>query len=333
VGLTWEAYLDHFVAECGGWTSLADELLRRAAGAAEAPEDLQSVEKGLRRLARRQHRPGGQYGRWMLRLFGVPSGVEDWARWLGQYHSRFADLPSSLRLEQLRLWDRPPVSESRISAWIQVGLASVFHRLTDLEGCRSRLRLALAGAERAGPGAVIEAKLFAARLATDEGDRVTAEALFDEVESILGGSALRTDDHLCYRARLVGQRAFHLTKPVNGAPAELERALAMFQQLEEAPDLPFVCFRRCAGLAYCTWKLGDAEEGARLALRAVEHAGDGGFVRFRIMALNLLSRMVPEEEARAINARAGRLARQLEDEDLIRRVAHRAPGAQGRVPA
>jgi hypothetical protein len=43
------------------------------------------------------------------------------------------------------------------------------------------------------------------------------------------------------------------------------------------------------------------------------------------MALNLLSRMLPAEESRRINARAERLARQLQDEDLVRRVLHRAP--------
>ena len=242
-GLTWEAYVDHFVAQVGGWTALADELIRRAPPDAEVPSDLLSVEKGLRRLARRDHRPGGQYGRWMLRFFGVPPSVEDWTRWLAQYHSRFADLPTSLRLEQLRLWDRP------------------------------------------------------------------------------------------HRARLIGQRAYHLTKPAPGEQKDLEGALELFRQIGEDPSRPFVCFRRTAGLAYCGWKLGDAEEGARLARLAAEHAGDGGFVRFRIMALNLLGRMVPPDEAEQIHARAERLARQLEDEDLVRRVLHRAhelPGAAGK---
>jgi len=80
VGLTWEAYIEHFVEELGGWTTLADELVRRAASRADVPLDLQSVEKGPRRLARREHRTGGQYGRWMLRLFGVPAPVQDWIR-------------------------------------------------------------------------------------------------------------------------------------------------------------------------------------------------------------------------------------------------------------
>jgi hypothetical protein len=323
-GLTWEAYVDHFVVQVGGWTALADELIRRAPPDAEVPSDLLSVEKGLRRLARREHRPGGQYGRWMLRFFGVPPSVEDWARWLAQYHSRFADLPTSLRLEQLRLWDRPPISESKVAAWIHVGLASVLHRMADLENCRERLRQATAGAERAGAAARIEILLLSARIATDEGRRTDADEMFDAAEALLSDGAINPSDRLCYRARLIGQRAYHLTKPGPGEKEDLERALELFERIDEDASLPFVCFRRTAGLAYCTWKLGDAEEGARLARLAAEHAGDGGFVRFRIMALNLLSRMVAADEAEPIHARAERLARQLEDEDLVRRVVHRS---------
>ncbi len=324
MGLTWAAYIEHFVTELGGWTALCDELIRRAAGDADVPVDLKSVEKGLRRLATREHRAGGQYGRWMLRCFGVPSFVEDWARWLAQYHSRFADLPTPLRLEQLRLWDRPPVSESKVAAWINVGLASVFHRMADLESCRRRLELAAAGAERAGASACAEIKLLEARIATDEERRGDAERLFDEVEKLLAEPTITADDRLCYRARLIGQRAYHLTKPAPGDVPDIGAALALFESIEEEQSLPFVCFRRSAGLAYCTWKLGNAAEGARLARLAGDFAGDGGFVRFRIMALNLLSRMVLPDEARVINARAARLAKQLEDEDLLRRVLHRA---------
>jgi hypothetical protein len=322
-GLTWEAYVGHFVEQLGGWTALADELVRRASDSAEVPLDLLSVEKGLRRLARREHRSGGQYGRWMLRCFGVPPSVEDWARWLAQYHSRFADLPTSLRLEQLRLWDRPPVSESKLAAWIHVGLASVFHRMADLESCRERLRFASAAAERAGPAAQIEIMLLSARIATDDGRRSEANQLFDAVEALLPHDSLTTTDRLCYRARVIGQRAYHLTKPGPGEREDLRGALALFEQIEEDQALPFVCFRRHAGLAYCMWKLGDPQAGARLARIAADYAGDGGLVRFRIMSLNLLSRMVGAEESRQINQRAERLARQLEDEDLVRRVLHR----------
>jgi len=320
VGLSWAAYLDHFVAEHGSWTALADELVHRAANAVETPMDLQTIEKGLRRLAGREHKPGGQYGRWMLRFFGVPPAIGDWARWLAQYHSRFADLPTSLRLEQLRLWDRPPTSESPVAAWIHVGLASVLHRMGDLDACRRHLSLAHHGAQRAGSAAMMEVSLLGARIATDDGKRAEAALLLDAVEALLPADGVTHEDRLCYRARLLGQRAYHLTKPLPGQPPALEEARALFESLEEDPTVPFACFRRSNGLAYCTWKLGDSQEGARLARLAAEYAGDGGFVRFRVMALNMLSQMVAPDEGRSINERAARLAKQLEDEDLLRRV-------------
>lgn len=317
-GLTWNSYLEHFLNQTGGWTALANELIRRMAHAGEL--DLQSVEKGLRRLAGRGNRDGGRYGNWMLRHFGVPAQVEDWARWLAQYHSRFADLPTSLRLEQLRLWDRPPLSASKVSAWIHVGLASVLHRITDLDNSRRRLHLAEDAARHASAAVNIEIKLFKAYIATNEGRRGEAAQLFDEVDALLSADSLTRADALSYRARLAGQRAYHLTKPAPGENEDLQGALTLFRDIEQDLALPFVCFRRAAGLAYCTWKLGQPEEGARLARLAADFAGDGGFVRFRIMALNLLSRMVPQDEARDVNARALRLAKQLQDEDLVRRV-------------
>jgi hypothetical protein len=325
-GLTWQLYVEHFVHEAGGWTALADELIRRV-GSSEAVDDLQSVEKGLRRLARRESRAGGQYGRWMLRAFGVPSGVADWARWLAQYHSRFADLPTSLRLAQLRLWDCPPVSESRVAAWIHLGLASVLHRRRELTACQERLRLAQAGAERAGPVAVLELELFRARLLTDDGARALACERLDVAERILATEqgAIEMNDYRCYVARTVQQRAYHLTKPEPGKPAQVAAALRLFEGIDDDGALPFVSFRKCAGLAYCTWQLGDPAAGAAWARRAMEHAGDGGFVRFRIMAMNLLARMVPTAEAAPINERAQWLARQLEDEDLLERAKLRAP--------
>ena len=53
-----------------------------------------------------------------------------------------------------------------------------------------------------------------------------------------------------------------------------------------------------------------------LARQALEHAGDGGYVRFRVMALNMLARMLGGDEAQALRARAGRLAAAIEDEHL-----------------
>ncbi|MCA9693955.1 MAG: hypothetical protein KC636_30495, partial [Myxococcales bacterium] len=292
--LPWSAYIAHFRERCGGWAALADELIRRAAGVVEVPSDPGSVEKGLRRLAQREHKPGRDYGRWMLRFFGVPPDAERWARWIAQYHSRFADLPSSLRLAQLRRWDQPPASESRLAAWIDVGVASVLSRQGDDAGCRQRLERAASGAAHAGPACELEVMLFSAFFATNEGRRDRSEALFDACDARLADPALSREDRLCYRARLLVQRAYHRTKPLRGESADLLGAVALFEQIETDDELPFVCFRRAAGLAYCHWQLGDVDRGVALARAAARHAGDGGLVRFRVMALNLLSRMAPE---------------------------------------
>ncbi|MBL8916513.1 MAG: hypothetical protein JNM17_37785 [Archangium sp.] len=124
-GCTWERYVETLVAEHGGLTALTQLLIRRAGRTTELPEDPGSIERALRRLRSRGNEPGGQYGRWLLKHFGVPVPLEQTARWMGQYHSRFADLPRSLRESQLWLWDRPPIAESACAGWIQLGLASI----------------------------------------------------------------------------------------------------------------------------------------------------------------------------------------------------------------
>lgn len=320
VGFTWERYVEAFVAEFGGWAALGDELSRRASELEGFPTDLQVVEKGLRRLSKRGHKSGGQYGRWMLRYFGVPASLSAWARWMGQLHSRFADLPASLRFEQLSLWDRPPVTESRIASWIHVGLASVLLRMRQDDDTRHRLAMAERGASVAGTACELEVSLLRAKLATDDGERPRSEVLFDRCEALLSADDLLPDDRRCYHARLVGQRAYHLTRTHQGSAEDLHGALALFESIDEEPFLPFVSFRKCNGLAYCHWKLGDVDTGIAFARLAERHAGDGGFVRFRIMALNLLARMLSGPDADAERQRAERLARLLEDEDLLRRV-------------
>ena len=320
VGFSWESYVLAFVEEWGGWAALTDELMRRATGIDDFPLDPGVVEKGLRRLAKRGLKTGGQYGRWMIHHLGVPASLEQWARWMGQFHSRFADLPATLRLEQLLLWDRPPVTESRVAAWIHVGLASVLTRLQREDAAEQRLARAEACAEAAGVACQIEVELMRAKLLTDRGQRRTSQAIFDRVEAQLSSPELAAADRRAYHARLVGQRAYHLTRPEDDEQPDLHGALALFESIEDEPFLPFVAFRKCNGLAYCHWKLGDPLAGQRWARLAEQHAGDGGFVRFRIMALNLLSRMLPPSEGALVRARAERLAQLLEDEDLLRRV-------------
>lgn len=323
VGFSWEGYLLAFVEDLGGWAALTDELIRRGTGLDDLPTDPGVVEKGLRRLSKRGQKTGGQYGRWMLRLMGLPASLEQWARWMGQFHNRFADLPTSLRFEQLSLWDRPPVTESKMAAWIHLGLASVLTRMQRDQAAELRLQKAEAGASAAGVACQIEATLMRAKLLTDLERRTESERLFDRAEVWLGSTELLLEDKRAYHARLVGQRAYHLTRSAPGMQVDLHGARALFESIEDEPFLPFVAFRKANGLAYCDWQLGDLASGQRFARLAEQHAGDGGLVRFRIMALNLLGRMLPAPEALPVRARAERLAQLLEDEDLLRRVRKR----------
>ncbi len=332
IGFTWDGYLERLVSAAGGRTALADELARRARGADELPADLATIERGLRRLAGRGNRPGGQYGRWLLRHFGVPEDVESWARWLAQYHSRFADMPARLRLEQLRLWDRPPFIESRLAAWIHLGLASVHLRMRAVDLARQRLAMAERGVERAGAAAVIEAALLVAYMATNRGEREPAERALDRAGDLLArGDGIGGADAACLGARLLGQRAYHRTRPEGDARPALLGARARVERIADDPAIPFVCFRRESGLAYCAWQLGDVETGIELAQRAADHAGDGGLVRFRVMALALLARMLPEPRASAVRERAERLAHLIDDDDLVARVRPRPPTPPGRT--
>lgn len=207
----------------------------------DAPE-LGSAQKGLRRLAARGQASGGQYGRWVIRHLGVPTDVEARLRWLAQYHSRFADLPTSIRRDHLRLWDRPPISESRAVAWVHVGLASVHHRRREVDPCRERLTAASKAASE--PHVRMEAGLLEARLASDDGDPAAATRALDAVEALLGDGA--DVERLPYRARLAGQRAFLLTR---ASPERFGEARALFEAVPADTGVPFVDYRRTAGLA------------------------------------------------------------------------------------
>lgn len=310
VGLGWGELVEHFVEVHGSLAALADELARRMRLVGEEAPELGTAIKGLQRLAARGNAAGGQYGRWMLRHFGVPTPVEQQLRSFAQYHSRFSDLPTSVRRDHLRLWDRPPMSESRLVAWVHVGLASIHHRRRELDASRERLAAAMRTGAAAGACAQMEALLLAARIATDDERYDEGARRLDEAEALLDpGDA----DHPCYVARLVGQRAFSLTRVQTPTPEAYARARDLFRSIPDDSGIPFVDYRRTAGLAYCTWRLGDIDEGVRLARLAAEHAGDGGFVRFRVMAFNMLARMLGGAEAEALRARAARLARSIED--------------------
>ena len=310
MGLDWRNLVEHAITTHGGWAATADELVRRIRLGGQEPPDLATIEKGLRRLATRKNRSGGQYGRWFLRHLGIPFDVNAHLRWLGQYHSRWNDLPSSLRLEHMRLWDRPPTSESNLVVWVHIGFASVHLRRRETESCRLRLDAARNAYPSADPIAQLEMDLLTARVAMDEHRRDKAVHLLDQVDQRLDA---RNPEHICYRARVNAQRAYLLTRPARGEREDLDGALQLFLQIPDDSAIPFVDYRRTAGLAYCAWRGGDVAEGQRLARTAAQHAGDGGFIRFRVMALNLLSKMVDREDAALLRVRARRLAESIED--------------------
>jgi hypothetical protein len=323
-GLTWAEYVDRWVDDCGGWLPLADQLIHRATGAVEIAADPQTVERGLRRLARRAHQPGGQYGRWMLRYFGFTSPVERLVRWLGTGHSRFSDLPCGLRLEHLSLWNRPPVSESPLVAWVYVGTASAHFSRLDRDASAHWLSRAEPHARAAGTNAELEVGLLRAQREMDGGDRTAAAARHLALDEKLRTSELSAVDMQCYRARLQSQRAVMCTRPAEGDAPDIARAREHYDAIP-ASTIPFVSFHRSVGLAYCAWKRGELDEAIALARRAADDAGDGGLIRMRVAALNLLSRVLSPSHALAVNERAQRMAAQLGDEELMQRVMHSAP--------
>ncbi len=315
-GCTWGRYLGLLSAGHGGWTALVDLLIHRAHGLVELPDDPQSIERGLRRLARRNNAPGGQYGRWVLRFFGVPLPLDQAARWMGQYHQRFADLPTSLCESQLWLWDRPPICESRVAAWIHLGLASVAMRRSERDVANARVAQARSGAAAAGPAAEVEVELLTARLASDIHDTQGVAHSLERASELLP-SVEPKGERACYQARLLDQRAYAILHPRDGTTPDVPRGRELYDAIPALDDIPFVMFRRSHGLAYCNWKLGEREQAKKLALAACSHAGDGGLIRFRAMALRLLAHLVPAHEAVNVRRRAQKMAQRIEHEDLL----------------
>ena len=304
-GCTWQRYVEQLADEHGGWTALTHLLIQRAGPSAGLPDDPGTIERGLRRLRARGNGPGGQYGRWLLRHFGVPRPLDDTARWMGQYHSRFADLPLSLCQAQLWLWDRPPIIESPAACWIHLGLASVALRQGDPEGARRRLA---GGSGTSDPAAQVEAALLEARLAMDAGEAARAGELLTQVHGQIT-ELPAGDERDCYHARWADQRAYHL---VHAAPvAGLSQAVRIYESIDASSPAAFALFRRHHGLAYCEWKLGHTDLAIRHARAAVRHAGDAGLLRCRVMALQLLAHIEPGKAGR-LHRRADRITAELE---------------------
>ncbi len=331
-GYTWADYLASLIEAHGTLTAVAWKLLERGDG----PEDVASVERALRRLRMRGQQDGGSWGVRLLRVFGVPATVAARLRWMGVYHSPFNDLPRSLCLDQLRVWDRPPLSASRARLWLHLGLASCALRGRDFEGARAQLErartaLAHATADDGAAAARIELALVSAYALGHDSDGAGAVvALLDAAEAALadGGGALSAADAACFGARIVDQRAYLLNR--RGESPAHAQALALYETLPRADLHPFASYRRDAGLAYGYLRTGRGDEALACALRACEHAGDGGYTRLRVMGLLLQARVLGRDGGAARDAVLGRaraIAARLEDDELLGRV-ERAEGAR-----
>jgi len=315
-GYTWGDYIEALVAAHGTLAAVAWKLVERGLA-----EDAASVERAIRRLRARGQRDGGLVGTRLLRTFGIPADIEARARWMGLYHSPFGDLPVQLCIDQLRLWDRPPVSESRARVWILLGLASTALRRRAFADARATLERAAAAAE--SPAARIEHRLAMGYLASRE-DPDPARAAdaarphLDAARAALAAAAAAEIDPVdaaCFGARLADHEAFAANRRGDHAAA-----LARYRALPAADVHPFASYRRDAGLAYGLYRTGARDQALALALRACEHAGDGGYVRLRAMGLLMVARIQGTPASAGTLARAAAIAARLEDAELAVRV-------------
>jgi hypothetical protein len=312
-GLSWGDLLALLVAEHGTLAAVAWKLVEHAG----TDEDVTSVERALRRLRTRGQRDGGRWGQRLLRVFGIPAPIEARVRWFGPYHSPFNDLPVPLCLDQLRLWDRPPLATSRARIWLHLGFASCCLRTRDLDAAAThaaRARSALAALSADYDAARIEVTLVDAYIASRRAPE-TVPALLDRAGSLLltSSSSLSTDDRACFDARLVDHRAYHLNKQARYADS-----LALYESLLPATH-PFACYRRDAGRAYALHHLGRTADAIPLLHAAISHAGDGGYTRLRAMGLHQLARILDATDpGRAAEARTRALAiaHRLGDDEL-----------------
>jgi hypothetical protein len=309
--LRWSEYIARLASEHGSLAALALKLSLAEGGDLNAT----SVERALRRLRTKSHEDGGRYGRLLLRTFGMPQDIERRAKWMGVYHSRFTDLPVSMCLDQLRLWDRPPLAESRTRTWLELGFATCALRQHDLSLAGAHLAKARGG--HGTTAARIEVRLLESYLSSRENDRAKAMHILDDALPQLDAADLESDERACLLARWLDQRAYCVLHPNRGTP-DFEAAARLYRRIPHAPF--FAACKRESGLAYVSFRTGDRETAVKHAEDACRHAGDGGFVRLRIAALGLLAHILGDEEGEDIRTRAIRAARALEDEDLLGRV-------------
>lgn len=311
-GFTWDDYVEGLVEQTGSLTAVAERL----AAVRAFEEDVGSIERALRRLRQRGLRSGGKWGARLVSIFGLPESVETRLRWMASYHSRFTDLPVPVCEDLVRLWDHPPTTERRESrAWLTLARASIALRRDDHESAATHLGQLEGEFDRLPIEARIELLLMSAFLAS-KAEHARVPELLARVEPLLG-KVDRAEERACFHARWIDQRAYELNKGRSAEP-DAAKAEALYRSIPLGGAPPFVLCRRANGLAYALWKQGRAEEAANFAREAAEHAGDGGHVRLRVMALSMLARI----DHREIPARdrAIEMSKRLEDETLLFRL-------------
>lgn len=309
-GFTWGDLLADLVAREGTLTAVAEKL----AASRRFEEDVNTVERALRRLRTRGQQSGGKWGARLVALFGLPANVKARLRWMGAYHSRFTDLPVSVCEDLVRLWDHPPTTERREDrVWLALARTTILLRRNDFTEAEAELARAEKDLAAAPHEARAEATLALAFIASRNApERVPV--LLTRLPPLLQGVADR-EERACLFARYIDQQAYSLGTKDGGKVDGMARE-AMYRQIPTASAPPFALCRRANGLAYALWKQGHHEDAAAHARQAATHAGDGGHVRMRAMALAMLARILRGEEAESARERATEISRRLEDETL-----------------
>ncbi|MBX3188413.1 MAG: hypothetical protein KF819_15455 [Labilithrix sp.] len=312
-GLSWQDYVDWLVATAGSLAAVAEKL----ASLRGFKEDVGSIERALRRLRTRGQQAGGTWGVRALAAFGLPGAADQRARWMGAYHSRFTDQPVGLCKDLVRLWDRPPVSEAPGSRlWLALAHATCAQRAGAIEEAEEHLARAQ-GCVAGAPAEARAERLLALAFVASRRDPGRVCGLLAEVGKLLESDAdMPAYDRACLHARWVDQRAYQITKGLEADGVDLAAAEALYRSIPTQGAPPFALFRRANGLAYARWKQGDDDGGAALAREACSHAGDGGHLRLRAMALSMIARIVRGAEGEEARRRALGIVAVLDDEAL-----------------
>lgn len=308
--LAWDVYVDALIAAHGSLVAVCE----RIAALRAYKEDVESIGRALRRLRARGTLPGGAWGDRLLATFGLPADVGERLRFMGQYHSRFVDLPLPLAADLVRLWDRPPTSASRAGrTWLSLARATLAVRANAFDAAAQHFETAAVAVVAADdPLASIEIALGRSFIASRAAPTRVPAAL-DAVPDAL--ARCRGGDADCLRARHAGQIAY-----AHNRAGDVARALDLHAALPDAGDThAFARSRRANGIAYGRFRSGDRSGALVEARRAATFAGDAGHVRLRAMALLMVARVADAAESADARRRARAIATALADGRLLAR--------------